>query len=179
MILTSAKALVNSVVQLHAKRPLRQTDIQSATGLSLRAVQQALNSLEKGGALRRETLAGSTVYVGLTEGPEGRALWNLALAAIGLPALISTQMDHIRTIALIGSLARGQERASSDLDLLIVGKPDQRSLRSAFRELERRYGRQVDAVILTTEELHSRQEAGDVYVRTAISEAIVLNGRQI
>lgn len=179
MVLARANALVNSVVQLHARRPLRQADIQQATGLQLRAVQQAVQQLEKRGALRRARLAGSTVYHPTTEGPVGSALRSLALSEIDLSSPAGDELDRVRTVAVIGSIARGTERSSSDLDLLIVGKPDREALRSIFTQLEHRYGRRVDAVILTTDDLRTRQEEDDPYIKTALAEAVVLTGREL
>lgn len=55
---------------------------------------------------------------------------------------------HVKKIALIGSFARGEQQAHSDIDVLVdleAGTPDISEVKRALRqELEERFGRRVE-----------------------------------
>ncbi|MFL5538754.1 MAG: nucleotidyltransferase family protein [Longimicrobiaceae bacterium] len=83
------------------------------------------------------------------------------------------QAFGVRRLALFGSVARGEARAGSDVDLLVQFDPDQKTLRNFMSLsflLEERLQHRVELV--TTESLspfigpHILREAEDVLVAT-------------
>lgn len=74
----------------------------------------------------------------------------------GVEARLSRALEHltgVRAALVYGSRARGDERPGSDIDLLVIGKPDGRALASTIAKAERDIGRQVQVVVLEPHEL--------------------------
>lgn len=81
-------------------------------------------------------------------------------------------------IILFGSIARGEERVGSDIDLLLVKKnQEKRAFRAknvfmALRNLKRNYP--LDPIIYTPEELEKRLALGDYFIRRVLAEGKIL-----
>ncbi len=65
---------------------------------------------------------------------------------------------------IYGSVAKGDERPTSDVDLFVLGKPDQTRLATALREAEGRLRREVNLVIMGEEEWRRRRKAGEGFI---------------
>lgn len=73
-------------------------------------------------------------------------------------------MPGIQESYLYGSFARNQQDAASDIDVLIVGRPDATELELAIRGLERRLGRQINYTLFGPKEFRSRLAARDSFL---------------
>ena len=84
-------------------------------------------------------------------------------------------------VILFGSLARGEIRNDSDIDLLIIKNSDKKrpfrvkDVFVAIRGLDRRYS--LDAIVYTPEELEKRVSLGDYFIHRVLAEGKVLYGR--
>ncbi len=65
---------------------------------------------------------------------------------------------------IYGSVAKGDERTTSDVDLFVLGKPDQTRLATALREAEGRLRREINLVIMGEEEWRRRRKAGEGFI---------------
>jgi predicted nucleotidyltransferase len=77
---------------------------------------------------------------------------------VGLPG--------IEEAFLYGSYARGDERATSDLDLMIVGSVDQEALSEQITNAERDLGRDVNPTTYDRDELERLRREGDLFVES-------------
>ncbi|MBI3577667.1 nucleotidyltransferase domain-containing protein [Candidatus Gottesmanbacteria bacterium] len=84
-------------------------------------------------------------------------------------------------VILFGSLARGNMRNDSDIDLLIVKNSDKKrpfrvkDVFEAIRGMERRYS--LDAIVYTPAELEKRIFLGDYFINRVLAEGKVVYGR--
>jgi len=81
------------------------------------------------------------------------------------------------SVILFGSRARKTPRRSSDVDLLVVSKnvhDTEEALSQLHAELRRRFGLELDAKVLTAEQLRSK--LGAPFVRAALAEGFVIEG---
>ncbi len=84
-----------------------------------------------------------------------------------------------KTVFIYGSVAKGDERSTSDIDLFILGKPDQTRLATALREAEGRLSREVNLVIMGEEEWRRRRKAGESFITELLrSPKIFLVGNE-
>jgi predicted nucleotidyltransferase len=84
-------------------------------------------------------------------------------------------------LALIyGSVARGEDRAQSDIDLLVVG--NDLTLEDLFRRLkpvEKKVGRKINPTLYTREELARRRRNGNTFLKKVLGgKHIVLIGSE-
>jgi predicted nucleotidyltransferase len=139
-------------------------------------VSRELKRLEKEGLLRSET-EGRQVYYSLNGSyPYLKPLFTLLRGSIGIEPALKSALENVSGIDsawLVGSFAKGEQDAASDIDLLIVGVPDQVSLAEETRKAEKALHREINYTVLTPRELKRRLKAGDPYI------ADVWNGKRI
>ncbi len=88
----------------------------------------------------------------------------------------SLQASSISVI-LFGSRARGRARRRSDIDLVVVSKDVNESEVAVSRlrgQLRRNYGLELDAKVLTPDQLKSK--LGAPFVRGALSDGVLIGG---
>jgi predicted nucleotidyltransferase len=91
----------------------------------------------------------------------------LVLRTIGAEALIASALAGVAGVEeawIFGSHARGTERSSSDIDLLLIGQVDRGTLSERLVEVEQELGRDVNVVAYTRLELADLESAGDPFV---------------
>jgi len=74
------------------------------------------------------------------------------------------EVSGIDAAFIFGSVAKGGERATSDIDLFVLGKPDQSGLASALHEAEGRLGREINLVIMAPDEWQRRRDAHESFI---------------
>jgi predicted nucleotidyltransferase len=100
-----------------------------------------------------------------TEGVEGN-----------LRGLVNRFTD-IQLAFLYGSYAKGEESASSDIDLMVVGTPDRKRFTSEIRRLEDRLKREINFHLYTPSEFEKKsREKGSFLVEVIAEKTIVLKG---
>ncbi len=78
---------------------------------------------------------------------------------------------------IYGSVAKGDERPTSDIDLFVLGKPDQTQLATALRDAEGRLRREINLVIMGEEEWQRRRKSKESFaVELLRSPKIFLEG---
>ncbi|MEO8035565.1 MAG: nucleotidyltransferase domain-containing protein, partial [Acidobacteriota bacterium] len=131
-------------------------------------------------SMRRE---GRRTYYRANEGSAVFAeLRGIVRKTIGVPRQIRDSLSSIErkvSLALLyGSFARGEERADSDVDLLIVS--DSLTLEELYRKLaplEKRLHRKINPTLYTREEFRRRKRAKNSFLTTVLSsDHIVLTG---
>lgn len=85
---------------------------------------------------------------------------------------------EVETAVVFGSVARGEERAGSDVDVLALGPGlSEIKLNAALRPVGRRYGRDISVSCFSTEEFERLLAAGDGFARSVASQrTIALKG---
>ena len=100
-----------------------------------------------------------------TEGVEG-----------SLRELVSRLQD-IETAFIYGSYAKGEERGSSDIDLLLVGAAERRSLTSQIRKLEDQLGREINFNLYVPEDFKRKsRQKGSFLAEVVKGKKIMLKG---
>lgn len=89
------------------------------------------------------------------------------------------------SIILFGSIARGNEREESDIDLLFVVKsPDEKKRFAALlsqigSEFQVKFGKKISPYILTIEEFRRQHRKQEGVVKNAIEQGVVVYGRPL
>jgi hypothetical protein len=87
--------------------------------------------------------------------------------------------SQVDSIVLYGSVARGEAKRSSDIDILVVS-PDPQSARQRVSEIcedviyECDYTLFISTVHLSREELRWHTEVGSPFVRNVVDEGVIL-----
>jgi predicted nucleotidyltransferase len=168
----SVRAGVFSATLLQPERWWFMTELARYLGTAPSSLQRELESLVAAGLLLRRQDGRRAYFKANAESPLFPELRGLMEKTKGLvPALadaIKGFGDRIELAFVYGSTARGEEHAASDVDLMIVGAVKQIDLLPALRELEARFGREVNATLFSPEEFRLKLAAGDHFLRAVL-----------
>jgi predicted nucleotidyltransferase len=141
---------------------------QLATALEVDStnLSRELGRLEKEGLLRSE-IEGRQRYYGINpQYTHLKAVLSLLQGTVGIvPTLRGAlrRVEGIEQAYLYGSFAKNEEDAASDIDLLIIGKPDASTLASEVASLETTLNRDVSYTVLKGQELRKKISSNDPF----------------
>jgi predicted nucleotidyltransferase len=135
-------------------------------------VGRELRRLEDAGILASETVGRVRRYRVDADSPIAADVRGLVLRTIGAEALIGAALADVAGIEeswIFGSHARGTERPSSDIDLLVIGPVDRTALSERLVEVEQELERDVNVVAYTRGELADLVSAGDPFISDVLA----------
>lgn len=97
-----------------------------------------------------------------------RGLRSMCLYATGVVAVLRelfADAEGVEVAVIFGSLARGDDRPDSDVDVLVVGEIDGGQLAEIGWEARGRTGRVINMVHYSAEEFERRISQGNAFVR--------------
>jgi predicted nucleotidyltransferase len=139
-----ARLLAHFVVHPESREHVRS--LERHTGLGKRSLQVELARLEAMGLVRREREGRRVLYLRSGYTPQWRAIEAL-VGEYGIPLLLRdalAEVPGIEAAFIFGSLARGDARPDSDIDLLIYGDPEHGRLGRAIGDLAMVLDRRLD-----------------------------------
>jgi predicted nucleotidyltransferase len=142
-----------------------------------------LANLARLGVLKTETVGRSLVYSINERSPLLDEIRGLVQKTIGVEGIIRKAIEGLPGIDaayIFGSYAAGTDSALSDVDLLIIGRPNRVALSEQLAPVERTIGRDVNVVTKTEAQLGERRKADDTFWRQVLGKPMVhVAGREI
>ena len=141
--------------------------LASALGVDSTNLSRELARLEKEGLLRSEIEGRQRYYSINPQYPHLKAVLSLLQGTVGIvPTLTSAlhRVEGIEQAYLYGSFAKGEADAASDIDLLLIGKPDAARLASVVSSTQRTLNREVSYTVLKPQELRTKLAAHDPFL---------------
>jgi predicted nucleotidyltransferase len=120
-------------------------------------------------------------YRAKTESPLYPEIRNLVLKTSGLSDVLKSALTdkRIRVAFVFGSLARGEEKAGSDVDLMVIGQLGLRDLSGLLSGIEEKIGREINPHVLHEDEFRKRVRAKEHFVSSVMeSSNIFIIGSQ-
>ncbi len=162
--------LVNAAESFHLR------EIARRSGVPLRAVQRELELLEGIALVERET-RGRQVFVHVrTSHPLFRDLRSLVLKTQGLATPLREKLEAVGNVemaVIFGSVAAGTDTGESDIDLLVVGSPDELEMHEAVASVEDDLGRPVNYTLISRGELRARRQDGDPFLSRVLAGDLI------
>ena len=145
-------------------------------------VSRELKNLEALGLLISEK-QGNLKYYSVNENfflyPELKTIIFKTTGVQGLLKEALERLKGIETAFIYGTYATGKESESSDVDIMIIGKPDLTELNEVISNLEEKLNREINYMCFAQEEFKERRKAGDAFINDVLSgEKIMLKGTE-
>jgi predicted nucleotidyltransferase len=141
-------------------------------GAGLGAVQRELDSLTRAGLLRRSVRGRQVYFQANPESPLFPDLQAVFMKTAGVADVLREALapvaDRVRVAFVFGSAARGELRAGSDIDLLIVGDVPFESVAHALADAQERLGRDVNPTVYPPREFVTKVRAGQHFLTTIL-----------
>jgi len=159
------KVLTFFYVNRNARVYVRQ--LAAALDADSTNLSRELARLQHEGFLRSESEGRQLYYSVNRDYPYLKPVFALLQGSVGIePTLRRTlqSVPRIRSAWIVGSFAKNEADAASDIDLLIVGKPDQAALAAEVRKAEKTLRREINYTVLAPAELKRRLKKRDPFV---------------
>jgi len=168
------KLLTFFYVNRNARVYVRQ--IAVALGADSTNVSRELARLKQEGLLRSEQ-EGRQLYYSVNRGyPYLKPVFALLHGSVGIEPALRRALASVPGVGsawIFGSFAKNEADSASDIDLLVVGDPDQTRLAAEMRKAEKALHREINYTVLTAADLERRLQSGDPFV------ADIWNGKRI
>ena len=136
--------------------------LERMTGEPVSAVRRDLKRLESAGILLSREEAKVKYFWVNKENPIYEEVKRIVFKTIAVGDTIKGFIKNIRGLKvafIYGSIARGEENAKSDLDLMIIGKIDSVRLHSKIGEIEDKVNRTINYIFIKDEDLKAKRTA--------------------
>ncbi len=166
IIPSKARRRVMSLFFLHPEKRFYVRQVCRETGLHINSVRRELSNLEEVGLLSSSSEANLKYYEVERRFPIFSELKRIFEKTENLLHELKELLAgfEIRLAFVYGSFASGEERGSSDIDLVVVGDVPQPDFHRAVRVFEERTGREVSYTIYSGEEFESRIEKSEPFL---------------
>ena len=140
---------------------LHVREIERRSGLNDSTLRQELRKLVRLDLVQSRRDSNRVYYRAKTENPLYPEIRNLVLKTSCLSDVLKSALTdkRIRVAFVFGSIARGEEKAGSDVDLMVIGQLGLRDLSRLLSGIEEKIGREVNPHVLREEEFRKRIRA--------------------
>jgi predicted nucleotidyltransferase len=145
---------------------LHLRDIARHAGVTAHAVQKEIQNLKKQDLLQESRDGNRIYYVANSVHPIYIDLKNIVLRLVGpVPVLKEAlQADEIQFAFIFGSIARGEAKASSDVDLIVIGDLGLRRVTSLLSGVSDKLGREINPHVYSKKEYLKRIQSQDHFL---------------
>jgi len=170
-LMPAARVKMLAFLLLNASEELHLREIARRAGVPLQAAQRELSLLEEIALVERHR-RGRQVFVSVqTSHPLFEDLRSLFLKSDGLAIPLRQALeaiDGVEAAAVYGSVATGSDTGRSDIDLLVVGSPDELAFHEAVSAVEEDLGRPINYTLLSRKELKARILRNDPFLKRVL-----------
>ncbi len=137
------------------------SELARRMGVPASSLQRELHDLTEVGILKTHRQGRMVYYQANTDSPVFPDLRGLLLKTAGLVDILTQALKplaaKIRTAFVYGSIAAGNERSDSDIDLMVVGRVSPAELALPLRRARELLGREVNPAVYTPAEFDKKK----------------------
>lgn len=160
------------------ERGYHLNELLRLTGLGSASLQRELRKLAEAGLVRSERVGNLRRFQANPESPVYGELVALTRKTLGVEPLLKEALEPLApkldAAFIYGSIAKGSDKAGSDIDVMVVGK---RLTLGAILErvvpLEAQLGRRINPTLLTPAEFNRRRGERDSFVNRVLSQPTI------
>ncbi|MGO9561496.1 MAG: nucleotidyltransferase domain-containing protein [Candidatus Korobacteraceae bacterium] len=139
-------------------------------GVSVGTIQRELDTLSQLGLIDRSIVGNQVFYQANRNHPVFPELRALVAKTVGvfqvLRSALAPMAKHVSLAFVYGSMARQQEKAESDVDLLIVGEVALEEVLAKLADVEPSLGRAVNPTVYSVSEFRSKLASGNHFLNS-------------
>jgi DNA-binding transcriptional ArsR family regulator len=160
---------------------LHVREIERRSGLNDSTLRQELRKLVRLDLVQSRRDSNRVYYRAKTESPLYPEIRNLVLKTSGLSDVLKSALSdkRIRVAFVFGSIARGEEKAGSDVDLMMIGQLGLRDVSRLLSGIEEKIGREVNPHVFHKVEFQKRVRTKEHFISSVMeSSKIFIIGSQ-
>lgn len=160
---------------LNPDRQFGSNELVAMGGPGSGAGQRVLQQFELSGIAIKAARGNQRLYSANQNHPIFAELRSVCLKTFGMADLVARELapfkDRTELAFVFGSIAKGEDRPGSDIDLMIVGDLDVFDLGKVLERLEAALGRRVDLNLHTSDEWASLRD--DRVIKSILSGPLI------
>jgi len=152
---------------------LYMREIERRSGFSTGTVQQELKKLSRLELVTNNRDGNRLYYKANKDHPLYPEIRNIVLKTIGLVDTIQEALDQssdIECAFVFGSIARHDETAHSDIDLMVIGTVGLREVTTMLSGLSVTIGREINPHVMSSKEFVKRRKQGDHFITSILQQ---------
>ncbi len=172
---------VLGLLLLHPDQDYHVREIARLTATSAGTLHKELDKLAQAGLLLREKVGNQLRYRANQHNPIFSELASIFRKTSGLADVVREALlplkEQISAALIFGSVARAEEHASSDVDVLLIGSLGFADAVRALHPLQSQLQREINPMVMSLPEWQDKRAAGDGFVLDILSkETLFLMG---
>jgi predicted nucleotidyltransferase len=165
----------------HVDESFYVREVARHLGTSVGAVQRELAKLSEVGLINRSGVGNQVFYQANRNSPVFGEMRALVAKTVGIFRVLSSALEplanRIAVAFVYGSIARQEEKADSDVDLMIVGKVTLDEVLAHLGNLEASLGRTVNPTVYSSREYKAKISSGNHFLNAVMQgEKVFLLG---
>lgn len=144
-------------------------------------LSRELGRLENEGIFSSQIKGNQKYFILNKKYPLYREIRSVIFKTIGIEGRLKKIVDGIKGIeiaAIYGSFASGHENSRSDIDILIIGNPDQDELMDKIENVEKDVAREINYNVYSRDDFSERIKKKDSFILNILKRPkIILKGR--
>lgn len=149
-------------------------ELERMTGIPAGSLHRELKALFEAGLLLKERQGNQVRYQANRASPVYAELASIFRKTVGLAGVLSDALaelsDKIDLAFIFGSLAVGQQKYSSDVDLMIIGDISLLEVVKALASAQGKLGREINPVVMTADRFGSQAEKKERFISRVVEE---------
>jgi DNA-binding transcriptional ArsR family regulator len=138
------------------------------------SLQRELRELTKAGILKTHRQGRMVYYQANTDSPVFPDLRGLLLKTAGLADVLADALEpmanEVQFAFVYGSMASGQERSDSDIDLMLIGSVSPAELALPLRRAREFLNREINPTVYTRSEFNRKRAAKDHFLTQVLTK---------
>lgn len=152
-------------------REMHLREIERQSGLIIGTVQKDIKKLARLDLVQARRDGNRLYYRANKKHPLYPDLHNLVLKTSGLVEVLRSALEdkEVRLAFIFGSLARNEEGAESDVDLMVIGNVGLRTLSGWLTGVSEAIGREINPHVLSEAEFKKRKRSGEHFLSSVLN----------
>lgn len=154
------------------------SELARRLGVPSSSLQRELHDLTAAGILKSHRQGRMVYYQANSQSPLFAELRGLMLKTAGLVEILAAALQpllpKIRLAFVYGSMATGQERSESDIDLMVVGEISPQEIALPLRRARELLGREINPTVYSSAEFAKKRAARDHFVSDVLTKPRLL-----
>jgi predicted nucleotidyltransferase len=165
---------VLGLLLLNSERSYYVREIARLTNTAAGTLHKELARLAEAGLLLRESVGNQVRYSANRDCPVFEELASILRKTSGLvdvlAGALSAVESQISLAFVFGSLARGEQQSSSDVDVMLVGSMGFADVVRVLHPVQDTLQREINPVVYSLDEFHRRTASDDSFIQEVLSK---------
>ncbi|WP_419688803.1 nucleotidyltransferase domain-containing protein [Burkholderia theae] len=165
---------VLGLLLLRPDQALHVREIARLTGTTPGTLHKELSKLAEAGILSRDRQGNQVVYRANRSCPIYEELASIMRKTSGMGDVLAEALlpcaEQIAVAFVFGSVARGQETADSDVDVMVIGSVGFAAVVGMLYDAQATLGRDINPQVLSADEFRAGVEGHDAFLRDVLGK---------